>query len=161
MKYETVRSKERQFVTLTTLNLAEFDNLLPCFEQELKRIYCKTSRGTVRLNKFKWRAELPSGKYRALPAFSGNRLYTRTSNGGGDAWVCFQFGIGNSKWLRFAATKDRQGSGQIREFLASYAAPVSGIIVFRSHSGVVKCQILRVPKSAIASPSSAEHAIVL
>ena len=60
MKYETVRSKECQFVTLTTLNLAEFDNLLPCFEQELRRIYCKTSRGTVRLNKFKWRAELPS-----------------------------------------------------------------------------------------------------
>lgn len=44
-----------------------------------------------------WQAELPIGKYRALPAFSGSRLYTRTSNGGGDAWVCFQFGIGNSK----------------------------------------------------------------
>jgi len=44
-----------------------------------------------------WQAELPSGKYRALPAFSGNRLYARTSNGAGDAWVCFQFGIGNSK----------------------------------------------------------------
>jgi len=44
-----------------------------------------------------WQAELPSGKYRALPAFSGNRLYTRTSNGAGDAWVCFQFGTGDSK----------------------------------------------------------------
>jgi len=44
-----------------------------------------------------WRAELPSGKYRALPAFSGNRLYTRSSNGAGDAWVCFQFGTGDSK----------------------------------------------------------------
>lgn len=39
-----------------------------------------------------WKTELPAGKYRALPAFSGNRLYTRTSNGGGDKWVCFQIG---------------------------------------------------------------------
>ena len=39
-----------------------------------------------------WNSSLPKGKYRALPAFSGNRLYTRTSNGTGDAWYCFQFG---------------------------------------------------------------------
>ena len=38
---------------------------------------------------------------------------------------------------------------------------VSGIVVSKPNSGVVKCQILRVPKSAIASPSSAEHVIVL
>ncbi|HUP78147.1 MAG TPA: hypothetical protein VM260_06235, partial [Pirellula sp.] len=39
-----------------------------------------------------WTSRLPVGKYRALPAFSGNRLYTRTSNGTGDAWFCFQIG---------------------------------------------------------------------
>ena len=39
-----------------------------------------------------WKTELPPGKYRALPAFSGNRLYLRTSNGAGDAWHCYQFG---------------------------------------------------------------------
>lgn len=39
-----------------------------------------------------WKSSLPKGKYRALPAFSGNRLYTRTSNGTGDAWYCFQIG---------------------------------------------------------------------
>ena len=39
-----------------------------------------------------WKTDLPVGKYRALPAFSGNRLYTRTSNGGGDKWYCFQIG---------------------------------------------------------------------
>ncbi len=39
-----------------------------------------------------WKSSLPKGKYRALPAFSGNRLYTRTSNGTGDAWFCFQIG---------------------------------------------------------------------
>jgi outer membrane protein assembly factor BamB len=39
-----------------------------------------------------WKNELPRGKYRALPAFSRNRLYTRTSNGTGDKWFCFQFG---------------------------------------------------------------------
>ena len=38
-----------------------------------------------------WKTELPAGKYRALPAFSGNRLYTRTSNGTGDAWYCYEF----------------------------------------------------------------------
>lgn len=40
----------------------------------------------------RWTSSLPSGKYRALPAFSGNRLYTRTSNGAGDAWYCYQIG---------------------------------------------------------------------
>ena len=39
-----------------------------------------------------WKTELPRGKYRALPAFSRNRLYTRTSNGAGDKWFCFQIG---------------------------------------------------------------------
>ena len=39
-----------------------------------------------------WKSSLPQGKYRALPAFSGNRLYTRSSNGTSDAWYCFQFG---------------------------------------------------------------------
>ena len=39
-----------------------------------------------------WKSNLPAGKYRALPAFSGNRLYMRTSNGTGDAWYCFQIG---------------------------------------------------------------------
>lgn len=39
-----------------------------------------------------WKSSLPDGKYRALPALSGNRLYMRTSNGTGDAWYCFQIG---------------------------------------------------------------------
>ena len=39
-----------------------------------------------------WKTELPRGKYRALPAFSRNRLYTRTSGGSGDKWYCFQIG---------------------------------------------------------------------
>ena len=66
--------------------------------------------------------------------------------------------VQSQKWTNIHS--DRQSTRQISDFLASYAAPVFGIIVFRSHSGVVKCQILRVLKSAIASPSSAEHAIV-
>ncbi len=41
-----------------------------------------------------WESSLPKGKYRALPAFSGNRLFTRTSNGAGDAWYCYQIGDG-------------------------------------------------------------------
>lgn len=41
-----------------------------------------------------WESSIPKGKYRALPAFSGNRLYTRTSNGAGDAWYCYQIGDG-------------------------------------------------------------------
>ena len=60
MDYTKIRSQEGKFVTLTSLTLEEFDYLLPQFERELKRIYRKTSRGTVRLNKFKWRSELPS-----------------------------------------------------------------------------------------------------
>ena len=42
-----------------------------------------------------WNSSLPKGKYRALPAFSGNRLYTRTSNGTDDAWYCFQISSGS------------------------------------------------------------------
>jgi len=44
-----------------------------------------------------WKSSLPAGKYRALPAFSGNRLYTRSSNGSGDAWYCFQIGTSSSR----------------------------------------------------------------
>ena len=44
-----------------------------------------------------WKSSLPAGKYRALPALSGNRLYTRTSNGfGDDAWYCFQIGTSSN-----------------------------------------------------------------
>ncbi len=39
-----------------------------------------------------WSSKLPMGRYRALPAFSGDRLYTRTSNGASDSWYCFQIG---------------------------------------------------------------------
>ena len=39
-----------------------------------------------------WKSNIPKGKYRALPAYSGNRLYTRSSNGSGDSWYCFQIG---------------------------------------------------------------------
>jgi hypothetical protein len=60
LNYRTLRLNERKFVTLTSLALVEFDYLLPNFERELLRIYRKTSRGTVRLNRFKWRSELPS-----------------------------------------------------------------------------------------------------
>ena len=45
------------------LSKEEFDYLLDRFEMELKRIYCKTSRGTVRVNRFKWRDELPSAAH--------------------------------------------------------------------------------------------------
>ena len=38
-----------------------------------------------------WSTNLPRAKYRAIPALSGDRLFTRTSNGSGDTWVCFQF----------------------------------------------------------------------
>lgn len=60
MEYEKIRLKPAKFVTLTSLSLEEFDYLLPTFEKEIKRIYRKTTRGTIRLNKFKWREELPS-----------------------------------------------------------------------------------------------------
>lgn len=59
LDYEKIRGNEHKFVTLTSLNTMEFDYLLGTFERELLRIYRKTSRGTVRLNTFKWRAELP------------------------------------------------------------------------------------------------------
>lgn len=60
MNYEKIRAKPTKFVTLTSMTEQEFDYLLPTFEFELKRIYRKTSRHTVRLNSFKWRSELPS-----------------------------------------------------------------------------------------------------
>lgn len=63
MDYIKIRFKEAQFVTLTSLSTTEFDHLLPRFETELKRKYRKTSRGTVRLNRFKWRDELPSAAH--------------------------------------------------------------------------------------------------
>ena len=63
MDYEKIRLKSAQFVTLTSLTEYEFDYLLPTFTKELLRIYRKTTRGTVRLNTFKWRAELPSAAH--------------------------------------------------------------------------------------------------
>lgn len=43
-----------------------------------------------------WSAKLPKGKYRVLPAFSGDKLYTRTSYGTGDSWLCFQLESGSA-----------------------------------------------------------------
>jgi DDE superfamily endonuclease/Helix-turn-helix of DDE superfamily endonuclease len=63
MDYEKLRLKPTKFVTLTSLNADEFDYLLPTFTKELLRLYRKTSRGTVRLNKFQWRTELPSAAH--------------------------------------------------------------------------------------------------
>ena len=63
MDYEKIRKNEVKFTALTSLTTEEFDYLLPQFETELKRIYRKTSRGTIRLNKFKWRVELPSAAH--------------------------------------------------------------------------------------------------
>jgi Helix-turn-helix of DDE superfamily endonuclease len=63
MDYEKIRSQPAKFVTLTSLSEIEFDHILPDFEKELKRIYRKTSRKTIRLNKFKWREELPSAAH--------------------------------------------------------------------------------------------------
>jgi DDE superfamily endonuclease/Helix-turn-helix of DDE superfamily endonuclease len=63
MDYEKIRLKSARFVTLTSLTEHEFDYLLPTFTKELLRIYRKTTRGTVRLNTFKWRTELPSAAH--------------------------------------------------------------------------------------------------
>ena len=63
MDYEKIRNKPPQFVTLTSLSIEEFDYILPRFETELKRKYRKTSRGTIRLNRFTWRKELPSAAH--------------------------------------------------------------------------------------------------
>ena len=41
MDYEKIRTKETQFVTLTTISTQEFDYLLADFEQILKRQYKK------------------------------------------------------------------------------------------------------------------------
>jgi len=43
-----------------------------------------------------WNTRLPEGTYRALPAFSKDRLYTRTSNGVRDSWYCFQIAARSS-----------------------------------------------------------------
>lgn len=63
LDYDKIRGNERKFVTLTSLSTIEFDYLLETFERELLRIYRKTTRGTVRLNTFKWRLELPSAAH--------------------------------------------------------------------------------------------------
>ncbi|MDZ7880594.1 MAG: transposase family protein [Saprospiraceae bacterium] len=63
LDYDKIRSNEHKFVTLTSLSTVEFDYLVPAFERELKRIYRKTTRGTVRMNAFKWRSELPSAAH--------------------------------------------------------------------------------------------------
>jgi hypothetical protein len=63
MDYDKIRLKPAKFVALTSLHEDEFDYLLPTFTKELLRIYRKTSRGTVRLNKFQWRPELPSAAH--------------------------------------------------------------------------------------------------
>lgn len=63
LDYYKIRSNEHKFVTLTSIDSQEFDYLLPIFERELRRIYRKTTRKTVRLNSFKWRSELPSAAH--------------------------------------------------------------------------------------------------
>ncbi len=78
MEYEKIRLKPVKFVVLTSLSLEEFDYLLPTFEKEIKRIYRKTSRKTIRLNKFKWREELPSAAHHIINHIkSDSRLFVR------------------------------------------------------------------------------------
>jgi hypothetical protein len=36
-----------------------------------------------------WQTQLPMGKYRALPALSGNKLLVRTSLSPDAQWMCF------------------------------------------------------------------------
>lgn len=63
MDYKKIRLKAAQFLALTSLTIEEFDYILPRFELELKRKYRKTSRGGIRINRFKWRKELPSAEH--------------------------------------------------------------------------------------------------
>jgi len=38
-----------------------------------------------------WATSLPAGVYRAIPAFSGERLLTRSTGSSGDSWYCVEF----------------------------------------------------------------------
>ncbi len=60
MNYEKVKLRPGQFESVTSLRLEEFHELLPVFEQQLRRHLRKTSRGTVRRNAMRYPNSLPT-----------------------------------------------------------------------------------------------------
>ena len=53
MNYDKLRTKPKQFLSLTSVTVEEFDEFLPTFEKELKWVLRRTARGNIRKNKLK------------------------------------------------------------------------------------------------------------
>lgn len=62
MDYEKVRLRPSQFESVTSLNLKEFDALLPIYTERLERLLRYTTRGTTRLNKLEYPDSLSSSE---------------------------------------------------------------------------------------------------
>lgn len=59
MNYEKIRLRGSQFKSVTSLDLVEFDELLPLFSFYMNRKLRYTTRGTVRSNKLVMPSSLP------------------------------------------------------------------------------------------------------
>ena len=53
MNYHKLRNKPKQFLSLTSVTVEEFDEFLPTFEKELRWMLRRTARGNIRKNKIK------------------------------------------------------------------------------------------------------------
>lgn len=53
MNYHKLRTKPKQFLSLTSVTVEEFDEFLPTFEKELKWMLRRTTRGSIRKNRLK------------------------------------------------------------------------------------------------------------
>ena len=60
MNYERIRLRPSQFESVTSLDVSEFDILLPLFKVEIDRVLRYTSRGTIRKNRLNYPLTLPS-----------------------------------------------------------------------------------------------------
>ncbi len=61
MNYSKIRQNPKQFETLTSLRVEEFDEILPAFEIQFNKANRqKTTRGTIRLNKIGVDKKLPT-----------------------------------------------------------------------------------------------------
>lgn len=60
MNYENIRQRPKQFQVVTSLNVEEFDKLLPNFGKELDYILRYTTRGTIRKNVMSFPNTLPT-----------------------------------------------------------------------------------------------------
>ena len=63
MNYQKLREQARQFQSITSLNVSEFDTLISPFEVHLKDALCYTARGTLRKNKISFSKYLPDAEH--------------------------------------------------------------------------------------------------